>query len=116
MAVLVGALAMTALTAAPAQAASTGITVSDVVVNGGRPIVVGTADAKEPPVSFRIALPAGYSTADPSRYDASPFLYHDTTAAKGADTGGLHMGSYTLLRGERPGGALRGQPLHRPAL
>lgn len=95
VAVLVGALALTALTSAPAQAASTGITVSDIVVNGGKPIVVGTADVKEPPVSFRIALPAGYSTADPFRYDANPFLYHDTTAAKGADNGGLHMGTYT---------------------
>ncbi|WP_274564817.1 hypothetical protein [Streptomyces spiramyceticus] len=94
VAALVGALTLTALTAPTAQAASTGITVSDIVVNGGKSIVVGTTDVKEPSVSFRISLPAGYSTADPSRYDANPFLYHDTTPANGADSGGLYMGSY----------------------
>ncbi|WP_328396147.1 hypothetical protein OHS70_10880 [Streptomyces sp. NBC_00390] len=95
VAALVGALALTVLTAPPAQAAATGITVSDIVINGGRPVVVGTTQVKEPALSFRISLPAGYSTADPFRYDAHPFLYHDTTPAKGADNGGIYVGGYT---------------------
>ncbi|MFF1837032.1 hypothetical protein ACFVXE_22925 [Streptomyces sp. NPDC058231] len=97
VAALVGALALSALTVSPAEAADTGITVSKVVVNKGRPVVVGTSDEKTPSVSFRITLPSGYSTADPFAYDASPFLYHGTTAAKGADGGGLYMGGYTCF-------------------
>ena len=93
--VVVGALALSVFTAPTAQAADTGITVSSVVVNGGKPIVVGTTDVKEPPVTFKVNLPAGYSTANPFAYDAYPFLYHGTTAAKGADSGGLRMGLYT---------------------
>ncbi|MFB4422516.1 hypothetical protein C5F59_015640 [Streptomyces sp. QL37] len=93
--VVVGALALSAFAAPAAQAADTGITVSRIVVNGGKSIIVGTSDEKAPPVTFRITLPAGYSTADPSAYDAEPYLYHGTTAVKGADGGGLYMGSYT---------------------
>lgn len=92
---LAGALALVPITATTAQAADTGITVSRIVINGGKPIVVGTTDEKEPPVTFRITLPSGYSTANPSAYDAHPYLYHGTTAAKGAEGGGLYMGSYT---------------------
>ncbi|MEU8674372.1 hypothetical protein [Streptomyces sp. NPDC048560] len=94
-AAIVGALALSVFSAPTAQAADTGITVSSVVINGGRPIVVGTSDVKTPPVTFRVALPSGYSTADPFPWHAEPFLYHDTTAARGADSGGLYMGSYT---------------------
>ncbi|MEV0011397.1 hypothetical protein [Streptomyces sp. NPDC047973] len=89
------AVALSTLTAPAAQAADTGITVSRIVVNGGKSIIVGTSDAKTPPVTFRITLPAGYNTADPSTYEAEPYLYHGTTATKGADSGGLYMGSYT---------------------
>ncbi|MFC8227015.1 hypothetical protein [Streptomyces sp. NPDC057287] len=93
--VVVGALALSVFTAPSAQAADTGITVSRIVVNGGRSIIVGTSDEKAPPVTFRITLPVGYSTADPFAYDAEPFLYHGTTPAKGADSGGLLMSGYT---------------------
>ncbi|MFJ8883075.1 hypothetical protein ACIRJR_06660 [Streptomyces sp. NPDC102402] len=89
------AVALSTFTAPAAQAADTGITVSRIVVNEGKSIIVGTSDEKAPPVTFRITLPAGYSTADPFAYDAEPFLYHGTTAAQGADSGGLHMGGYT---------------------
>ncbi|MFB8084344.1 hypothetical protein [Streptomyces sp. NPDC055992] len=95
VAALAGALALSAFTAPTAEAADTGITVSQVVVNGGKPIVVGTTQVTEPSVTFRVTLPPGYSTADPSRYDAEPFLYHGTTPAKGIDAGGLQMGIYT---------------------
>ncbi|WP_203587355.1 hypothetical protein [Actinospica acidiphila] len=43
-AVLGGTIALGALTAQPAQAAGTGIKVSKVVVNKGKPIVVGTTE------------------------------------------------------------------------
>jgi len=95
VAALAGALALTALTAPTARAADTGITVSRVVVNGGKPIVVGTTEVKRPSVTFRITLPPGQNTADYASYDAEPFLYHGTTPAKGADSGGLQMGIYT---------------------
>ncbi|MFD5113171.1 hypothetical protein ACFWNG_12760 [Streptomyces sp. NPDC058391] len=95
VATLVGALALSAFTAPTAEAADTGITVSSVVINGGKPVVVGTSDEKLPSVTFRIALPSGYSTANPSSYSAEPFLYHDTTASKGANSGGLYMAGYT---------------------
>ncbi len=69
---------------------------SDIVINKGKPIVVGTSQVVEPPISFRIALPSGYSTADPSRYDAYPFLYRGSIATA-ADTGENYIGpgSYT---------------------
>ncbi|WP_202533626.1 MULTISPECIES: hypothetical protein [unclassified Streptomyces] len=95
VAALAGALALSALTAPPATAADTGITVSRVVVNGGKPVVVGTTEVKEPSVTFRITLPPGYSTTDPSAYDAAPFLYHGTTPARGFENGGIHMGLHT---------------------
>ncbi|MFD9460575.1 hypothetical protein [Streptomyces sp. NPDC060027] len=97
VAALVGALALSALTAPQAQAASTGITVSNVVVNKGLPIVVGTSDEKEPPVTFDLTLPSGYTVEGPLSWAADPFLYHGTTAAAGADGGGLYMGSYTCF-------------------
>ncbi|MFF8394230.1 hypothetical protein [Streptomyces sp. NPDC016172] len=91
VAALVGALGFSVLNAPAAQAADTGITVSNIVINNGKPIVVGTSKVVEPPISFDIALPSGYSTADPSRYDAYPFLYRGgiTTAA---DTGENFIG------------------------
>ncbi|MEU9140283.1 hypothetical protein AB0D33_30750 [Streptomyces sp. NPDC048404] len=96
VATFVGALGLSVLNVPTAQAADTGITVSSIVINNGKPIVVGTTKEVEPPISFNIALPSGYSTADPSRYDAYPFLYRGsiTTAA---DTGEnfIQPGSYT---------------------
>ncbi|MFG2565518.1 hypothetical protein ACGFR6_08780 [Streptomyces sp. NPDC048567] len=92
VAALAGALALSALTAPQATAADTG-TVSGIVVNGGKPIVVGTLDVKSVPVSYRVNLPAGYSAADPYAWNAGPYLYHGTTAAKGA-AGGIGMSEY----------------------
>ncbi|WP_392964042.1 hypothetical protein [Streptomyces sp. LN245] len=91
VATFVGALGLSVLHAPAAQAADTGITVSSIVINKGKPIVVGTSKEVEPPISFNIALPSGYSTADASRYDAFPFLYRGsmTTAA---DTGENFIG------------------------
>ncbi|MFE9909223.1 hypothetical protein [Streptomyces clavifer] len=94
MSVVAGALALSAFTAPTAQAAGTGITVSRIVVNGGKPVVVGTSDVKEPPVSFRVTLPAGYSTADWFAWSAQPFFYHDTTPAVGEANADIRM-SYT---------------------
>ncbi|MEU4095258.1 hypothetical protein [Streptomyces sp. NPDC026673] len=96
VATLVGALGLSALNAPAAQAADTGITVSKIVINNGKLIVVGTSKEVEPPISFNIALPSGYSTADPSRYDAYPFLYRGSIKTA-ADTGEnfIQPGSYT---------------------
>ncbi|MGW1127072.1 hypothetical protein [Streptomyces sp. NPDC002526] len=92
VAALAGALALSALTAPPATAADTG-TVSGIVVNGGKPIVVGTIDVKSVPVSYRVNLPAGYSAADPYSWNGGPYLYHGTTAAEGA-AHGIGMSEY----------------------
>ncbi|MEU4085720.1 hypothetical protein ACWD4F_05570 [Streptomyces aureus] len=98
VAALAGALALTALTAPQAQAASTGVTVSNVVVNKGLPIVVGTSEVKEPPVTFDLTLPTGYTVEGPEpSWDAHPFLYHGTTVTAGADSGGIYIGSYTCF-------------------
>ncbi|MFF3660584.1 hypothetical protein [Streptomyces olivochromogenes] len=96
VAALVGALGLSVLNVPTAQAADTGITVSDIVINNGKPIVVGTSKEVEPPISFNIALPSGYSTANPSRYDAYPFLYRGSIKTA-ADTGEnfIGPGSYT---------------------
>ncbi|MFJ6574120.1 hypothetical protein ACIQNU_42685 [Streptomyces sp. NPDC091292] len=96
VAALVGALALSVLNAPAAQAADTGITVSDIVINDGKPIVVGTSKVVEPPLRFRIALPPGYSTDDPFGYDAHPFLYRGSIKAA-ADTGEdfIGPGGYT---------------------
>ncbi|MFF7210511.1 hypothetical protein ACFZAU_08190 [Streptomyces sp. NPDC008238] len=91
VATLVGALGLSALSAPTAHAADTGITVSNIVVNNGKPIVVGTSKVVEPPMRFNIALPAGYSTADPSRYDAFPFLYRGSINTA-ADSGENFIG------------------------
>lgn len=84
---LAGTLALSALTAPAAHAADTGIKVSNVVVNNGKPIVVGTHAVKEPPVTFRTTLPSGLSTARPLEWEAEPFLHYGSTPAKGADKG-----------------------------
>ncbi|MFK0116680.1 hypothetical protein [Streptomyces sp. NPDC090994] len=91
-AALAGALALAAFTAPAAEAADTGIAVSKVVLNKGKPIVVGTTAEVEPTISFHVSWPAGYSM---STVDFDPFLYHGTTAAKGAESGGIYAGSYT---------------------
>lgn len=84
MAALTGALALGVCTATPAQAADTGVTVSNMVVNKGKPIIVGVSEEKYPSVSFHMTWPAGYSSDD---ITAFPHLYHETTAAEGAENG-----------------------------
>ncbi|MEU0407178.1 hypothetical protein ABZ307_05005 [Streptomyces griseorubiginosus] len=88
---LVGALALTLLNAPAAQAQDTGIKVTDIVINKGKPIVVGTSKPVEPSISFTITLPSGYSTSDPSRYDAYPFIYRGTLK-HATDTGDNYIG------------------------
>ncbi|MEV5100783.1 hypothetical protein ACFQ7G_18115 [Streptomyces massasporeus] len=96
VATLVGALGLSVLNAPAAQAADTGITVSGIVINNGKPIVAGTTKEVEPPIRFDIALPSGYTTSNPSRYDAYPFLYRGSIKTA-ADTGEnfIQPGSYT---------------------
>ncbi|MFD5568208.1 hypothetical protein [Streptomyces cadmiisoli] len=95
VATLVGALGLSVLNAPTAQAADTGITVSDIVINNGKPIVAGTSKEVEPPISFNIALPSGYSTADPFRWTAYPFLYRGSIKTA-ADTGENYIGPSTI--------------------
>ncbi|MDX2542687.1 hypothetical protein ACOT81_18165 [Streptomyces sp. WI04-05B] len=70
-----GALALSVLNAPAAQAKDTGIVVSNLVFNKGKPIVVGTSKVSETPLTFNIALPAGYSTDNTGRWRIAPFLY-----------------------------------------
>jgi len=98
VATLVGALGLSVLNAPAAQAADTGITVSDIVINKGRPIVVGTTKEVRPSVTFKIALPAGLSTANPSGYTAHPFIYRgDRTKAVDTGDGYIGPGIYTCF-------------------
>ncbi|MFF8032667.1 MULTISPECIES: hypothetical protein [unclassified Streptomyces] len=91
-AALAGALALGAFTAQPAQAADTGVTVTEMVVNNGKPIVVGISDEVHPAVGFRMTWPSGHSSGD---ITAFPYLYHDVTAAQGAAGGGIYTGYVT---------------------
>ncbi|MEV6381661.1 hypothetical protein AB0M31_19850 [Streptomyces sp. NPDC051773] len=91
VATLVGALGLSVLNAPAADAADTGITVSDIVINKGKPIVVGASKEVAPPISFNIALPAGQSTAKPSGYTAHPFIYRGKLKTA-VDTGDGYIG------------------------
>lgn len=95
-ATIVGALALSVLNAPVAQAADTGIKVSNLIINNGKPIVIGTSKVAEPTISWLVTLPAGYSTDDPFRWDVSPFLYRGDMK-KAANTGENYLGrvSYT---------------------
>ncbi|MDX3454361.1 hypothetical protein PV396_20845 [Streptomyces sp. ME02-8801-2C] len=86
-----GVLALSVLNAPAAQAKDTGIVLSDLVINNGKPIVIGTSRVVEPPTRFNITLPAGYSTDNPSRYDAHPFLYRGNIT-HAADSGDNYLG------------------------
>ncbi len=86
-----GALALSVLNAPAAQAKDTGIVVTDLVINKGKPVVVGTSRVVEPSITFNIALPPGYDTDHPFRYDAHPFLYRGSLTAA-ADTGDSYIG------------------------
>lgn len=91
-AALAGALALVAFSAPAAQAADTGITVTGMVVNDGKPIVVGVSEEKFPSVGFRVTWPSSYT---PHTVDAFPFLYRGTTPAAGAENDGIRMASVT---------------------
>ncbi|MFE3633178.1 hypothetical protein [Streptomyces cellostaticus] len=86
---LAGALALGAYAAPSAAAADTGVTVSDLVVNEGKSVIVGTTAEVKPGFTFHMALPSGVRADDVTPF---PYLYHDTTAAKGADSGGIYTG------------------------
>ncbi|MFF7982347.1 hypothetical protein ACFZDK_24995 [Streptomyces sp. NPDC007901] len=88
--VLVGALALGAFAVPSAAAADTGITVTKMVVNNGKPVVVGTSATVKPGFTFRMTWPSGVKLADAQ---VLPFLYHDTTAAKGDADGGIYLSS-----------------------
>jgi hypothetical protein len=110
-------MALVTFAAPTAQAADTGISVSKIVINGGKPIVVGTSAVVKPRVTFSVTLPAGYSTANPFAFAAHPFLYHGTTASRGAQSGGIYFGSYTCyedsVRAEHCDGAFYIEPRYR---
>ena len=91
-AALAGALALVAFASPAAEAADTGITVSNLVVNNGRPIIVGTTAEVTPDFTFHKYWSSNTALGD---VDANPFLYHDTTAAKGAEDGGIWTSSVT---------------------
>ncbi|MEU1706601.1 hypothetical protein ABZ478_14500 [Streptomyces sp. NPDC005706] len=86
---LAGALALGAYAAPSAAAADTGVTVSNLVVNKGKPIVVGTTAEVRPGFTFHMSLPSGVGADDVTPF---PYVYHDTTAAKGVDSGGIYTG------------------------
>ncbi|MFF4120352.1 hypothetical protein ACFY0P_43895 [Streptomyces sp. NPDC001714] len=88
--VLAGALALGAFAAPSAAAADTGITVTGMVVNKGKPVVVGVSATVKPGFTFRMTWPSGVKLADAQ---VLPFLYHDTTAAKGDADGGIYISS-----------------------
>ncbi|MEV5457079.1 hypothetical protein AB0L17_02015 [Streptomyces cellulosae] len=113
-AVLGGTIALGALTAQPAQAADTGIKVSKVVVNKGKPIVVGTTETKYPTISFRVTWPAGHTISTAS---AMPFMYHGTTAVRAYEGPGNQVFLHDMITCNEDGsraanceGALRIRP------
>ncbi|MGC0327061.1 hypothetical protein RKD23_000051 [Streptomyces sp. SAI-170] len=80
VAVLAGALSLGVLCAPPAQAADTGIEVTNMVVNGGRTIIVGPTVTQRPKFSFHVTLPRGVSFDD---VDVHPVVHrYDTTPAR----------------------------------
>ncbi|MFF7140819.1 hypothetical protein [Streptomyces nodosus] len=82
--VLAGTLALGAFTAPTAQAASTGVKVSNLVLNKGKPIIVGTSAEVFPTFKYHLSWPSGLKQTD---VNATLYLYHGTTAAKGVDNG-----------------------------
>ncbi|MBC2904099.1 hypothetical protein [Streptomyces cupreus] len=89
---LAGALALVAFTAPAAEASDTGITVSNLVINNGKPVIVGTAAEVTPDFTLHVKRPSGYAY---NEVEASPFLYHGVTAAQGAQEGGIYSGGET---------------------
>ncbi|MCL7425124.1 hypothetical protein [Streptomyces sp. YS415] len=107
---LAGALALVAFTAPAAEAADTGISVSNLVINNGKPIVVGTTAEVTPDFTFRVTRPAAYEY---NEIEASPFLYHGVTAAQGAQDGGIYSGSETYYEDGYVEGELYIDPPYR---
>ena len=103
-----GALALSVLNAPAAQAKDTGIDLSDLVINNGKPIVAGTSRVVEPPISFNIALPPG-TTRRPVPLFRVPLPVPGKHHGGGRDRRGLHRtGRLHLLRAEPQAGPLRG--------
>ncbi|MFF9316654.1 hypothetical protein ACF1BP_07310 [Streptomyces sp. NPDC014735] len=86
--VVAGTLALGAFTAPSAQAADTGVKVSNLVLNKGRPIIVGTSGEVRPTFTYRVSWPSGLKQSDVSTH---LYLYHGTTAAKASERGGIYM-------------------------
>ncbi|MEV0172949.1 hypothetical protein AB0I00_17755 [Streptomyces sp. NPDC050803] len=107
---LAGALALVAFTAPAAEAADTGITVSNLVINNGKPIIVGTTAKVTPDFTFDVKRPSGYAYND---VGTSPFLYHDVTVAQGAQSGGIYSGSETYYEDGSVEGELYIDPPYR---
>ncbi|MFE9170611.1 hypothetical protein ACFYNZ_13985 [Streptomyces kebangsaanensis] len=82
--VVAGTLALGAFTAPSAQAADTGVKVSNLVLNKGKPIIVGTSAEVAPTFTYRLSWPSGLKQSD---VNPALYLYHGTTAAKGVDKG-----------------------------
>ncbi|MFM9449083.1 hypothetical protein [Streptomyces acidiscabies] len=87
-AVAAALVGMSALNAPAAHAVDTGIAVTGITVNEGKPIVIGTAKVVEPSIRYDVHLPAGYSTADWSRWDERVFLYRGNDPRKAFRTSG----------------------------
>ena len=87
--VVAGTLALGAFTAPSAQAADTGVKVSNLVVNKGKPIIVGTSGVSRPTFTYRASWPSGLKQSDVNTY---LYLYHGTTAAKASNGGGIYAG------------------------
>ncbi|MET8977657.1 hypothetical protein ABZX85_18770 [Streptomyces sp. NPDC004539] len=73
-----------------AHAADTGVAVTGLVINGGKPIVVGTRGELEVPARFAANLPAKYDLAK-TKMSVYPFLYRGDLK-KAADTRKNFMG------------------------
>ncbi|WP_335936726.1 hypothetical protein [Streptomyces sp. PTD5-9] len=87
-AVVAGTLALGAFTAPPAQAADTGVKMSNVVLNKGKPIIVGTSAEVFPTLTYRLSWPSGLKQSDVSAF---LYLYHGTTAAKAPERKRIRM-------------------------
>ncbi|MFB6714537.1 MULTISPECIES: hypothetical protein [unclassified Streptomyces] len=87
--VVAGTLALGAFTAPSAQAADTGVKVSNLVLNKGKSIIVGTSAEVTPTFTYHVSWPSGLKQSD---VNTSLFLYHDTTPAKASERGAIRMG------------------------
>ncbi|MFJ2608118.1 hypothetical protein ACIO13_24550 [Streptomyces sp. NPDC087425] len=108
--VVAATLALGAFTAPPAEAASTGIKVWNFKLNNGKPIIVGTTAEVTPDYTFTVQWPSG---SKPGDRNALPYLYHGTTAAKGAEDGSIWTSSVTYYDNGHADGELYIEPRYR---